>query len=256
MAIKEIHQGKLVPLLKQAPDVHFDVHAVWQQTPHLPLRVRIAVDTLASRLPSVLSQDMPAPIKSRAKRAASYRAVSRRLNIDICRFQGVLFDEGTTWFNRIAHQGREQLVCSNRVFNGHAQHATAFRIHGGFPQLLRVHFAQTFIALDREAATGLFHQPVQRLLEAGYRLTTFATFDERIVFDQAAQLLAERADTTVFRTGDKLVLQRIVGVDAVGTYANDRLELPVSVLLNIAFPLAAVLLFLVQIGHPGRSPSG
>ena len=63
MVIKEIQQGDLVPLLKQAPDVRFDVHAVWQQTPHLPLRVRIAVDTLASRLPSVLSQDMPAPIK-------------------------------------------------------------------------------------------------------------------------------------------------------------------------------------------------
>ena len=63
MASREIHQGKLVPLLKQAPDVRFDVHAVWQQTPHLPLRVRIAVDTLASRLPSVLSQEMPAPIK-------------------------------------------------------------------------------------------------------------------------------------------------------------------------------------------------
>lgn len=55
--------GKLIPLLKQAPDVRFDVHAVWQQTPHLPLRVRIAVDTLASRLPSVLSLDMPAPKK-------------------------------------------------------------------------------------------------------------------------------------------------------------------------------------------------
>lgn len=25
------------------------------------------------------------------------------LNIDIRRFQGVLFDEGTTWFNRITH---------------------------------------------------------------------------------------------------------------------------------------------------------
>ena len=57
------------PLLKQAPDVRFDVHAVWQQTPHLPLRVRIAIDTLASRLPSVLSLDMPEP-KSRAKCAA------------------------------------------------------------------------------------------------------------------------------------------------------------------------------------------
>lgn len=30
MVIKEIQQGDLVPLLKQAPDVRFDVHAVWQ----------------------------------------------------------------------------------------------------------------------------------------------------------------------------------------------------------------------------------
>ena len=63
MVSKEIHQGKLIPLLKQAPEVRFDVHAVWQKTPHLPLRVRIAVDMLASRLPSVLSLDLSAPIK-------------------------------------------------------------------------------------------------------------------------------------------------------------------------------------------------
>lgn len=63
MVSTDIHQGKLVPLLKQAPDVRFDVHAVWQQTPHLPLRVRVAVDTLASRLPSVMSLDLPAPTK-------------------------------------------------------------------------------------------------------------------------------------------------------------------------------------------------
>ncbi|CDL34539.1 Transcriptional regulator [Enterobacter hormaechei] len=49
MVIKEIHQGNLVPLFKQAPDVRFDVHAVWQQTPHLPLRVRIAIDMLVKR---------------------------------------------------------------------------------------------------------------------------------------------------------------------------------------------------------------
>ena len=63
MVVKDIHQGKLVPLLKQAPDVHFDVHAVWQQTPHLPLRVRIAIDMLVSRLPSVMSLDMSTPTK-------------------------------------------------------------------------------------------------------------------------------------------------------------------------------------------------
>jgi DNA-binding transcriptional LysR family regulator len=63
MVVKDIHLGKLVPLLKQAPDVHFNVHAVWQQTPHLPLRVRIAIDTLASRLPAAMSLDLPASIK-------------------------------------------------------------------------------------------------------------------------------------------------------------------------------------------------
>ncbi|MBE4964743.1 LysR family transcriptional regulator [Enterobacter cloacae complex sp. P24RS] len=63
MVIKEIQRGNLVPLLNQAPDVRFDVHAVWQQTPHLPLRVRIAIDKLASRLPAVMSLDLPASIK-------------------------------------------------------------------------------------------------------------------------------------------------------------------------------------------------
>lgn len=63
MVIKEIHQGNLVPLFKQAPDVRFEVHAVWQQTPHLPLRVRIAIDMLVKRLPAVMSLEFPASIK-------------------------------------------------------------------------------------------------------------------------------------------------------------------------------------------------
>ncbi|WP_333852537.1 LysR family transcriptional regulator [Leclercia sp.] len=67
MVRKEIKNGTLIPLFKQAPDVRFDVHAVWQQTPHLPLRVRIAIDMLVSRLPSVMALDaqaaVPGPIK-------------------------------------------------------------------------------------------------------------------------------------------------------------------------------------------------
>ena len=63
MVIKEIQQGNLVPLLDQAPDVRFDVHAVWQQTPHLPLRVRSAIDMLVKRLPAVMSLEFPASIK-------------------------------------------------------------------------------------------------------------------------------------------------------------------------------------------------
>ncbi|MFK3659403.1 LysR family transcriptional regulator [Scandinavium sp. NPDC088450] len=58
MVRKEIREGKLTPLLKQAPDVRFDVQAVWQQTPHLPLKVRVVVDRLVSHLPSVMSVDV------------------------------------------------------------------------------------------------------------------------------------------------------------------------------------------------------
>src|SRR5699024_12149693 len=38
------------------------------------------------------------------------------LNIDIRRFQGVLFNKRTARFNGVAHQRGEQLVGSNRIF--------------------------------------------------------------------------------------------------------------------------------------------
>lgn len=38
-------------VLSEVPGVDFNVHAVWQQTPHLPLKVRLAVDALVSQLP-------------------------------------------------------------------------------------------------------------------------------------------------------------------------------------------------------------
>ena len=60
----------------------------------------------------------------------------------------------------------------------------------------------------------------------------------------------------VFRPGDKLVIQRVVGIHAVGTHANDRLKLlQLGVLADIKFPLAAVLLFLVQLAHQGVDPA-
>lgn len=42
------------------------------------------------------------------------------LDIDIRRFQGVFFDKGATWFNRITHQGGEQLIGSNGILDGDA----------------------------------------------------------------------------------------------------------------------------------------
>ncbi|WP_083251383.1 LysR substrate-binding domain-containing protein [Acidihalobacter yilgarnensis] len=43
--------GHLVPLLEDVPALVFRIHALWLQTPHLPLRIRLAIDALASELP-------------------------------------------------------------------------------------------------------------------------------------------------------------------------------------------------------------
>ncbi|WP_370678116.1 LysR family transcriptional regulator [Pleomorphomonas sp. PLEO] len=43
--------GALVPLLESVPRLVFRTHALWPETPHLPLRVRFAIDALATALP-------------------------------------------------------------------------------------------------------------------------------------------------------------------------------------------------------------
>jgi DNA-binding transcriptional LysR family regulator len=47
--------GELVRVLDDRPGIVLDTHALWLQTPHLPLRVRLAVDALAEALPKVMT---------------------------------------------------------------------------------------------------------------------------------------------------------------------------------------------------------
>lgn len=46
-----VRLGALVPLLDNTPRLVFRTHALWPETPHLPLRVRFAIDALATALP-------------------------------------------------------------------------------------------------------------------------------------------------------------------------------------------------------------
>ncbi|RUW64061.1 LysR family transcriptional regulator [Mesorhizobium sp. M7A.F.Ca.US.008.03.1.1] len=48
---ERIEAGALVALLPDQPRYLYDCHALWLQTPHLPLKVRLAVDALATALP-------------------------------------------------------------------------------------------------------------------------------------------------------------------------------------------------------------
>jgi DNA-binding transcriptional LysR family regulator len=48
-------KGELVRLMSERPGMSFEAHAVWPRTPHLSLKVRLAVDTLVSKLPPSLA---------------------------------------------------------------------------------------------------------------------------------------------------------------------------------------------------------
>ena len=50
-----IQSGTLVKLLPDQPEFLYDCHALWLQTPHLPPKVRLAVDALAATLPKFMA---------------------------------------------------------------------------------------------------------------------------------------------------------------------------------------------------------
>lgn len=52
---ERIQTGALVVLLPEQPGFLYDVYALWLQTPHLPLKVRLAVDALAATLPKLMT---------------------------------------------------------------------------------------------------------------------------------------------------------------------------------------------------------
>lgn len=49
-----IEEGTLVRLLPEQSPFLYDCHALWLQTPHLPLKVRVAINALAAQLPKFM----------------------------------------------------------------------------------------------------------------------------------------------------------------------------------------------------------
>ncbi len=49
-----LQSGALIRLLPDEEDYPYDCHALWLQTPHLPRKVRVAVDALAQALPNMM----------------------------------------------------------------------------------------------------------------------------------------------------------------------------------------------------------
>ncbi|WP_066740636.1 LysR family transcriptional regulator [Cupriavidus sp. D384] len=51
---ERLRAGTLVKVLPDLPDYPYDAYAMWLQTPHLPRKVRLAIDALADALPGMM----------------------------------------------------------------------------------------------------------------------------------------------------------------------------------------------------------
>ncbi len=51
---ERLQAGVLVELLEGEGRLPYDVHALWLQTPHLPPKIRVAIDALAAELPGLM----------------------------------------------------------------------------------------------------------------------------------------------------------------------------------------------------------
>src|SRR6185369_6377388 len=102
-------------------------------------------------------------MSSRIRRAK--RRKRKTSDVEVGHAERVLLDELTTWLDLVAHQRREDVVRRECVFDPHLHEPAARRIDGRLPELLGIHLAKAFVALDRLALARLIEQPLHRLLE-------------------------------------------------------------------------------------------
>ena len=75
----------------------------------------------------------------------------KRLKIQVLDAERVLLDEFAAGFYDVTHQLGEQVVCFGHIRDLNLQQGAGVGVKRGFPQLIGVHFAQTFVALQGQA---------------------------------------------------------------------------------------------------------
>ena len=138
-------------------------------------RARAALDRGHARAAAALGQQRGAP-----------------LDVEVRDGERVALDELAARLDLIAHQRREDLVGGDRVFDAHLHEPTRLGIHGRVPELLGVHLAEAFVALDRLPLLRLRHQPLDGFGERLHVAALFAALDVRAVAQDILQLGADR----------------------------------------------------------------
>ena len=80
------------------------------------------------------------------------------LDVQILHAQRVVLDEAAARLDLVAHQRREDLVGLVGVLDTDLQQRARLRVHRRFPELLRVHLTEPFVALHVESLAALREQ--------------------------------------------------------------------------------------------------
>src|SRR6266702_1040411 len=134
-------------------------------------------------------------------------------NIQIHDFQGVVLDELAPRFDVFSHERRENIFSRDGVFELHFEERARIRVHRGFPELRRIHFAEALEPRDGEIFLRVFHHVAQHVLRFFLGGLVAVARDEEGRLVEFLDLFRERAQALVFGRGrqrpvDFLVVRR------------------------------------------------
>src|SRR5205807_1447917 len=182
-------------------------------------------------------------------------------DIEIGNREGVLLDELAARLDLISHERHEDIVGGERVLDLHLQQAARLGIDRGLPELLRIHLAESLVALDRLALLRLIEKPLHRLLEGADVLAVLAAHHEGSLPDEPRERAREIRDALVLGGFEELARQVLVARRAVlALVYDDARRVPVARRPRLhavgAGPVGERVETLIEVLRPAAQPLG
>src|SRR5207245_244880 len=141
------------------------------------------------------------------------RSSTAKADVQVHDLERIVLDEFAARFHVFAHQRRENVFCRDGVFQFHLEQRARLRVHGGFPELRGIHFAQALKPRDGEIFFRVFHHVAKHVLRSFLGGLVAVARNDKGRLVEFFDLLCQRAQALVFRGGgerpiDLLVVRR------------------------------------------------
>src|SRR5947209_8014688 len=146
------------------------------------------------------------------------------LHVQVPHVQRILLDERPARLDFVAHEDGEDGVRVDVVLDLHAEEPALGGVHGGLPELGRVHLAETLVALDRKALLGAVVKGAERLLERRVRRQVLALEQREAPGRDGFEAELVVRHRPVLGAGDQVPVDPHLAVDAVALREETDVE--------------------------------